>query len=271
MKEGSFTVFIGNTLKEAAEIASRNFGRVSAISTKLGDNNQVLTETDLEIGKLIIRNIQEKYPEHNIIDEEAGVIDRNSRYTWVVDPIDGTSNFAEGTPNYGIIIGLLDGETPVAGGTILPFYNELIVAEKGSGAFCNGEKLQVTTQTKLLSALVAYAIDGHQEDPEITYNECKILADIVLGVRNLRAAGSIFDGVMVAKGKYGGYLNRTSKIWDNVGQQVIIEEAGGIYMDFFGKPMDYSNPLRRAGQNFTWCMGSPELFKQLQEIIHRGR
>lgn len=95
------------------------------------------------------------------------------------------------------------------------------------------------------------------------------MAEIVLGIRNLRAAGCVFDGVMVAKGKYGGYMNQSSRIWDNVGLQIIIEEAGGVYTDFWGKPIDYSNPISKAGNNFTWCMAAPVLHKQLQEIIHK--
>lgn len=72
---------------------------------------------------------------------------------------------------------------------------------------------------------------------------------------------------MIAEGKYGGLLNRTSKIWDNVAQQIIIEEAGGIYSDFFGNPMDYSDPLTKAKANFTFCAASPSLHEQLQTII----
>lgn len=262
--------FIKSALKDASKIAKQNFGKVTGVA-KEEDSNQVLTKTDLEIGKLLVGRIREVYPNHNIIDEEAGVIDKNSEYTWVVDPIDGTSNFVEGVPTFGIIIGLLHKERPIVGGVSLPFFSEIIVAEKGKGAYCNGRRLRVTKTTKLLSTLIAYAIDGHQENPEITYNECKVLAEIVLGIRNLRVAGSVFDGIMVAKGKYGGYLNRTSKIWDNVGQQIIIEEAGGICTDFFGKPMDYSNPLSKVEQNFTWCMAAPEIHKQLQKIIHKHK
>jgi myo-inositol-1(or 4)-monophosphatase len=73
---------------------------------------------------------------------------------------------------------------------------------------------------------------------------------------------------MIAEGKYGGLLNRTSKIWDNVAQQIIVEEAGGLYTDFFGNPMDYSNPLTKDKTNFTFCAAAPELHKQLQTIIH---
>lgn len=259
--------FIEESLQKASQIASSNFGKVFGV-VKGNDSNQVLTETDILIGKLLIDLIQKEFPEHNIIDEEAGVINKNSQFTWVIDPIDGTSNFAEGIPNYGIMMGLLKGSKPIAGGIALPFFKEIILAEKGKGAFCNGEKLSVTKENNLLSALVAYQIDGHQEDPDFTRRECQILADIVLKVRNLRNSGSCFDAVMVAKGKYGGYLIRTGKIWDMVASNIIIEEAGGVYTDFFGKPMDYKNPLAKAKDNFTFCSGSPILHKQLQEIIH---
>lgn len=266
-----YSKFIAQTLEEASIIANRNFGKVSVVSTKKGDNNQVLTQTDLEVGNLIVGKIKEAYPNHNIIDEEAGVIDKSSEYTWVVDPIDGTSNFANGVPLYGIMIGLLKSGVPIAGGIALPAFKEICSAEKGKGAFCNGEKIQVTKEKNLLSTLVAYGIDGHQENPEFTKDECALIAEIILKIRNLRDSGSCFDVVMVAKGKFGGYLNRTSKIWDNVALQILIEEAGGIYTDFFGQPIDYSNPLSKSNNNFTVCTAPPALHQQLQEIIHKAR
>ena len=264
----SYTEFIKKIFLESSRIASKNFGNVSSISTKTGDNNQVLTETDIAVGKHIVSEVQSTYPTHNIIDEEAGVVDKKSDYTWVIDPIDGTSNFAVGSPQYGIIIGLLYQDKPMAGGVALPFYNEIITAEKNKGAYCNGKRLKVSAEQNLLSSLVAYAIDGHQENPNLTHEECKTLAHIVLAVRNIRMAGCIFSAIMVANGKYGAYLNRTSKIWDVVGQHIIVEEAGGICTDFFGKPMDYSNPLTRMNTNYTFCVGAPLLHEQLQKIIH---
>jgi myo-inositol-1(or 4)-monophosphatase len=73
--------------------------------------------------------------------------------------------------------------------------------------------------------------------------------------------------MMVAAGKYGAYLNRTSKIWDNIAPQIIIEEAGGIFTDFFGQKIDYSDPLEKADQNFTMCTAAPALHQELQKII----
>lgn len=262
----NYSDFIFESLFQAGEIARTSFGHVSG-TTKPEDNNQVLTKTDLEIGKMLISEVERKFPQHNIIDEEAGVIDKKSQFTWVIDPIDGTSNFANGVPIYGVMMGLLDGATPIAGGIAIPSSNDIYIAQKGMGAFCNKEKIQVTNEEKLMSTLVAYGIDGHQENPELTKSEVEVLGNLILNIRNLRDTGCCFDTVMVACGKFGGYLNRTSKIWDNVAQQILLEEAGGVYTDFFGKPMDYSSPLSKAKDNFTFCTASPELHKQLQRVI----
>ncbi len=153
--------FILRLLEESSHIARGFFGKVTG-TVKAGDNNQVLTEADLVIGQGIIRSIRTEYPDHNIIDEEAGVVDNGSRFTWVIDPIDGTSNFSSGVPMYGTIVGLLEDSSPIAGGFSLPAFCEVYLAEKGRGALCNGERLNVSQETELLSSLVAYTIDGHQ-------------------------------------------------------------------------------------------------------------
>lgn len=101
--------FIQKTIEQAGELARRYYGNVDH-AVKTGDNNQVLTEADIAIGKYIVDAIVNEYPGHNVIDEEAGVIDNSSTVTWVVDPIDGTSNFAAGTPLYGCMIGVLEND-----------------------------------------------------------------------------------------------------------------------------------------------------------------
>lgn len=260
------TDFITSVLADAAKVASINFGKVSGV-TKPEDNNQVLTATDIEIGELIVSRAKSQFPDWNIIDEEAGVIDNGSSYTWVVDPIDGTSNFANGVHTYGIMIGLLHEGVPVAGGIALPYFDEIYVAEKGMGAFCNGQAIEVTSETSLLNCLVAYGVDGHQENPDMTTEEMATLAQIILGIRNLRSSNSAYDVAMVAKGGYGAFLNRTSKIWDNVAPQIIIEEAGGVYTDFFGRPIDYSSPTSKVDDNFTFCAAPHDIHAQLQAII----
>ena len=251
-----YTQFITDCLTDASKIANSQFGKVSGI-TKEEDNNQVLTATDKEIGALLISKVRQTYPNYNIIDEEAEVIDNHSEFTWVIDPIDGTSNFANGVPTYGIYLGLLYEDKPIAGGLTLPYFQKIYIAEKGKGTFCNGQQVHVSNEHNLLSSLVSYQIDGHQENQELTQQEARLLGKIILDIRNLRTSNSAFDGAMVIEGKYGAVLNKTSKIWDNVAQQILIEEAGGVYTDFYGNPMDYTNPLSKAQDNFTFCAGAP--------------
>lgn len=265
-----FQKFLTNVLEDASTIAVKNFGKVSGV-TKGPDNNQVLTETDLEIGSFLIEKIKKVYPGYNIIDEEVGIIDNHSEFTWVVDPIDGTSNFASGVPTYGIMLGLLQNQTPIAGGIALPSFHTIAIAERGKGTMQNDQRISVTKEKSLLNCLVSYEIDGHQEDPAFTRNESTLLGEIILSIRNLRTSNSCYDAVMVASGNYGAVLNQTSKIWDNVAMQIVIEEAGGVYTDFFGNPIDYSDPVTKIANNFTMCAAPFGLHQQLQKIIHEKK
>ncbi|MEI6532409.1 MAG: inositol monophosphatase [Candidatus Roizmanbacteria bacterium] len=262
----TYSDFIQSNLEKAGKIANGQFGHV-AQTEKIEDSNQVLTKTDLEIGSFLVQKVQTIFPSHNIIDEEAGVIDKSSEFTWVIDPIDGTSNFAKGLPHYGIMIGLLQGSTPIAGGVILPSFGEIYIAEKGNGVTCNGKRISVSDEISLGKVLVTYGIDGHREDPQKTIEECEDLAKLVLHIRNLRTTNSAYDMMACAKGAYGLYMNKTTKIWDNVAPHIIIEEAGGVYTDFYGKTLDYSTPLQKSNSNYTVCAGSKILHDQVQAIL----
>lgn len=262
-----YRTFITDQLTAAAKIALEYFEKVTG-TVKAGDSNQVFTEADIAVGKHLVAAVQAAYPGHNIIDEEAGIIDNGSRYTWVIDPIDGTSNFAVGSPDYGIMIGLLEDATPIAGGVVSPAHGKLFVATKGEGTTCNGKPVHATSEPHLINVLVSFGIDGNQAHPERTIEECRVLADLVLAVRNIRNSGSeAIDPMYVAEGRYGGRINLTSKIWDNVGPQIIAEEAGALWTDIAGNPIDYRHPTERASQNFTVCVAPPQLHKQLLAVI----
>lgn len=260
--------FITKILTNASQIAKEKFGKISS-AIKPDDPLQVLTEVDLAVGKLIVSEIKKSYPEYNVIDEETGSIDNKSKYTWVIDPIDGTSNFASGVPTYGIMIGLLKNFEPIAGGVVLPSFNEIYYAEKGQGAFCNNKKIFVNQEQEPKVTLVAYGVDGRLDDHDFTRKETKIMAEVALNFLNIRSSNSVFDAMMLARGSYIGLLNQNSKIWDNVAQQIIIEEAGGLYTDFHGQSMDYSDPSSKLKTNFTHCAAPPFMHKKLQEIIHK--
>lgn len=259
-------IFIQEALTKAASIALKNAGRVQHV-VKPEDRNQILTQADIEIGKMITDQIRLAYPNANIIDEELGCLDNGSAFTWVVDPIDGTSNFAAGLPHYGVMLGLLHNDHPVAGGISLPAFDAMYLAIKGKGAWRNGQRTRVSDETDLTMVLSAYGIDGHPNDPERTQREMLQLQKLILSVRNIRTSNSVYDQAMVAQGSYGICANQTSKIWDNVAQQIIIEESGGVYTDISGMPIDYTNALDRSQENFTWLAGSPELHAQALKAI----
>jgi myo-inositol-1(or 4)-monophosphatase len=274
-----FTRFIEDTLQDVSELALQYYraitsagGKTTGMEIKAGDPNQVLTAADLAVGEEIQRRIQGQVPRHALLDEEQGYRPSlgggDPDYTWVVDPIDGTSNFAAGTPLFGIMVGLLQGNTPVAGGVALPALGEIYLAERGAGARCNGSSISVTGETDLLSVLAAYGIDSHREAPETTREEMDLLGEIVLNVRNMRSANSAFDQMMVARGAYGACLNRSSRIWDNVAPAVVIQEAGGRYTDFLGAALDFTVSEATIAGNFTWCTAAPALHDSLQKIIH---
>lgn len=258
--------FIKKLLIETSKIALDNFGKVVG-RIKKEDSSQVLTDTDLEIGSYIVDEIKKNYPDHNIIDEETGVIDKKSDFTWVVDPIDGTANFAVGVPTYGTMIGLLENDIPIAGGMSLPSFDQIVIAQKTKGAYLNGKRTRVSAETDLSKVLIAVGTDSKKDNPDLVRNQMNIAGEILLNSQNLRMSNSVFDEVMVVKGSYGAALFFSGKIWDNVSPQIVIEEAGGIYTDVYGKPMDYSDPVKRTKHNFTSCAGAPTLHKKLQKII----
>lgn len=259
----SFLPFISDQLQQSAQIATSYFGKVSG-TTKAGDNNQVLTKADIAIGIHLVQAIQQVYPNHNIIDEEAGGIDNGSNFTWVIDPIEATSNFAAGLPQYGIMLGLLKDDRPIAGGVIAPAYGKLYLAEAGGGATCNDQPITVIRETNLLNMLVSFGVDGHQNDPERTHREAQVIADVVLSIRNLRNSGcEATDTMYVAEGRFGGRIVASSRIWDNVAPQIICQEAGALWTDTNGHPIDYTNPFNDLERNFTFCTANPALHKQL--------
>jgi len=243
-----YQAFIARILKDASEIARQQFGNVKGWA-KDGNNRTVLTETDLALSRLIVSSIEAEFPTHNVIDEEAGVIDRGSGFTWVIDPIDGTSNFATGSPLYGIMIGLLERGVPIAGGFALPSFNEIYVAGKGRGATLNDVPIQVTNETNLEKVLVAVGL--HEKYEPGAEKLGQLTGSLITKVLNLRSSASTFDTAMVAKGSYGAFLSNGGMIWDCVGPHIVIEEAGGLFTHFDGTTIDYSNALKSVGKPFS--------------------
>ena len=127
-----------SALKASGDTLLEYFDKPLEIKQKESQSS-IVTEADLESEKIIIGLIRNVYPAHNIISEEAGFINNNSEYTWIIDPLDGTSNFASGIPWFGVLITLFERNTPVMAGAYLPVQNILYFAEAGKGAYRNGK------------------------------------------------------------------------------------------------------------------------------------
>lgn len=259
--------FIRRVLGESSTIANWFFGNVTW-SVKDGNSIHVLTEADLAIWSFLISEIQESFPSYNIIDEEAWVIDKESEYTWVIDPIDGTSNFAEWLPTYGIMLWLLHNDVPIAWGISLPFFDEILYGEEWDWVWLNDTKMTSIPSKELKNSLIAYCMDGHPEDPDMTVRECETFAKLVLHIRNMRMTWSAYDTVQVLKGKYWAFLNKSSMIRDNVAQQFLTVELWWRYTDFDWNDIDYTDAMTNTNKNYTHFFWSKEIHDEIMNVIH---
>jgi myo-inositol-1(or 4)-monophosphatase len=228
--------------------------------------SSIVTEADFASEKIIMTLINEKFPSHNIISEESGFVNNNSEYTWIIDPLDGTSNFACGIPWFGVLISLLKNDIPVLGGAYLPVQDLLYFAEAGKGAFRNGEALPTLGNKPLKDSLFAFCVD-YTEDIEFLNRGMEIFKHIVKSSRNIRSTNSLVDFIYVAEGKFGGVVNLYTKVWDISGLGLIISEAGGIMKNIDGNDIQYSVCEELIQENFPVIAGSPEIIESLKKII----
>ncbi|SFA92176.1 myo-inositol-1(or 4)-monophosphatase [Amycolatopsis marina] len=256
--------FLETTLSAAADAALGFFGKVVP-GYKDDDADQVVTEADLAIGRSIITEITRVFPADGVINEEDGDVRGTSAITWVVDPIDGSANFAAGSPLYGVMIGVLRGGTPVAGGVALPAFGEVYLAESGSGVIRNGAALAPDHGQDLSTALVAYGVDVHGTTR--THQDFASLRAVSAHCQGLRMSNSVFDAVMVATGVYGAFLHRNCRIWDCVAPQILVEEAGGRFTDIHGTPLDYDAPATKRAHVYTVLAAAPRLHRPILEVL----
>ena len=190
-----------------------------------------LTVADKQAEQLLRQLIGERWPEHGIFGEEYGRSPTNSRYTWVIDPIDGTKSFISGVPLYANLLALLDGDEGVVGVAHFPALNETVYATKGGGAFWNGRRAHVSTVEKLedavlLSSELNYFAPVGKEDAWQRLREATYIQ---------RTWGDAYGYALVATGRAEIMVDATMQVWDCAPWRVILEEAGGTFTDWQGK------------------------------------
>jgi len=252
-------------LKKAGKVLLSHYG--AGVKARVKESiSSVVTEADLAAEREIISILSEAPGSFNIISEETGILNYGSEYTWIVDPLDGTSNFAAGLPWFGVIIALLHKETPVLGGMYLPLVNDLYMAEKGKGTFKNGEAVRVSTSEHLEEQLVAYSFD-FSDIPGKTESEMEILKKLSRRVRNIRSTNSLFDFCYVADGRLGAALNQSTKIWDIAAPWLLIREAGGKISDIDGSEIVFRVSEDAVNLNYTIVASGSSLHGGLIKTI----
>lgn len=223
-KQGQLAIKSAN---EAAGILLKHFRKIEKIEQK-GDNPQdIVTEADLEAERAIVKLIQSHFGNHNILAEETGFIKKDSVYTWVVDPLDGTGNFAQGLPYFGVAIALLKGKNPILAVTAAPVEGELFYAEKGKGAFLmeadgNRFKIHVSKVDRLSSAFGI--IEAGHKNPDLL----RVANVVVPRMKKFRVLGSTtLNLAYVAAGRVDLFVVSNINTHDIIGGKLLIEEAGG--------------------------------------------
>jgi myo-inositol-1(or 4)-monophosphatase len=254
-----------SALKASGDTLLEYFNKPLEIKQKESQSN-IVTDADIASEKVIISLITNGFPDHNIISEEAGFINNNSEYTWIIDPLDGTSNFASGIPWFGVLIAIFKHNTPIMGGAYLPVQNTLYFAEAWRGAFRNGEPLQIFGNKELKDSLFAFCVD-YTEDTVFLNKGIEIYKYIIKNSRNIRSTNCLIDFIYVAEGKFGGVLNLYTKVWDISALGLIISEAGGIMRNLDGKDIQFSIDEQIITENFPVIAGSVQIVESLRKIL----
>jgi myo-inositol-1(or 4)-monophosphatase len=228
--------------------------------------SSIVTEADFASDKAIRELIGKRFPEHNLVSEETGFTNKGSAYTWVVDPLDGTSNFAAGIPWFGVLITILKNNEPVMAGAYLPCWQTTYYAEKGKGAFRNDEKPPQLKDISLKNSLFAFCVD-YTDDIAFLEKGMDIYRYLVRSSRNIRTTNCLIDFIHVAEGKFGGVLNLYTRIWDICGLGLIITEAGGVMQYADGTALFYDLKENVSEINYPVLAANNQVAKEMNTDI----
>jgi len=221
--------------REAGKIIFRNMSRVHSLNIKTKEKNDFVSEVDLQAEQEIINVIHRVYPQHGILAEETGsrFSGKDDEYQWIIDPLDGTTNFLHGFPHYSVSIALKHKDRLEAAVIYDPFKDELFSAGRGNGASLNDRKIRVSKLPSLEGALLATGFPYKENQNIDTY--LSSLKDIMLQTSGIRRAGSAaLDLAYVAAGRVDGFWEYGLNTWDIAAGCLIVQEAGGLVSDTEG-------------------------------------
>jgi myo-inositol-1(or 4)-monophosphatase len=251
--------------RAAGNVITRGFENRTDLDIQTKGSQDFVTKIDKEAELTIIDKIQQSYPDHSFIGEEGGSVKGNDEFTWVIDPLDGTSNFIAGIPHFAVSIALLNKGKLDQAVVFDPIRGEIFAASKGGGAQLNGYRLRCTKAKDLSNTILATALpfrDKSSLDNEIT-RFTKIFKD----AGDVRRSGSAaLDLAYVAAGRYDGYWEKGLKAWDMAAGELLVKEAGGLVTDYAGNNDPLYDELKAPGSANGLVAGNPRV---VQNIVKR--
>ena len=234
--------FAIQTARDAGRVLAEKFGRAIQITNK-GDIDLV-TEADLASERLIVERIRSYHPRHSILSEEAGDViaieGEQSEYKWIVDPLDGTTNYAHGYPAFCVSVALEHLGRVCLGVVYDPLRDELFAAERGEGATLNGRRVRVSETDDLNRALLC---TGFPYDVRERNDFARHFRNFIMSAQSVRRDGTAaLDLAYVASGRFDGFYEEGLRPWDVAAGVLLVEEAGGRVTHYDGKPFQIYTP-----------------------------
>lgn len=244
--------------REAGKIINRASQDVGSLKIQTKDYNDFVSEVDRSAEEAIINILKEAYPTHGFYGEESGKTNVDAESIWIIDPLDGTTNFLHNFPCYCVSIALQERGVLTQAVIYDPVHNDLFTATKGRGAFLNDKRIRVTNRSKLQDSLISTGFPFKDFSYLDTYLE--IFKDMAKKTSGLRRPGSAaLDLAYVAAGYTDGFFEINLSPWDIAAGALLVQEAGGIVGDFEG-----NESWLRTGNIVA---GNPKVFGQMLQVI----
>jgi len=219
--------------KKASKLLIRDFGEVEKLQVSKKGPGDFVTNSDKRTEKIIINELSLARPDYSFLAEESGASGKSTEFKWIIDPIDGTTNFLHGVPYFAISIGLEKNKEIICGMIFNPITNEMFYAEKGKGAYLNNSRIRVSSRKNIDECVL---LTGgpilSYKNKEIFFKEYESVSRKVAATRKF--GSSALDLAYLASGRCDGVWERNLNYWDIAAGIIIVKEAGGTVTDFKG-------------------------------------
>jgi myo-inositol-1(or 4)-monophosphatase len=243
--------------RRAGKVIMRYASQLDRLTIESKGRNDFVSQVDRDAEAEIIDVIRHAYPDHAILAEETGRHGQ-SEYLWIIDPLDGTTNYLHGYPQYAVSIGLYHQDKPFQAVVFDPLKNDLYTASRGGGAQLNDRRMRVSGVTQFSNALLATGFPFRSMDQlEVFINTFRALLPQVSGVR--RAGSASLDLAHVACGKLDGFWEFGLSPWDMAAGALLVEEAGGLVGDFCGQALKLDNG--------HIVVGTPKVYDEILRLL----